>query len=162
FVMCLVGEAGLAEDQVAKRSAKEALKAFNDLIGTWRGTGTPEGTREEKQRGFWTETMSWEWQFKEQDAWLKVDIDKGKYFTAGQLRYVSQTDLFQLTLQTPAKDRVTFTGPLKSRILTLERFDQTKKESQRLVLTLLHSNRFLYRYEVKSPDRPLFTKVYQV
>src|SRR5438046_1463212 len=37
-----------------------------------------------------------------------------------------------------------------------------KKETQQLIVTLLHSNRFLYRYEVKPQDRPLFTKVYQV
>ena len=70
-----------------KRPAREALKPFNDLIGSWRGTGTPEGTREEKQRGFWSETVTWSWQFKGDDAWLTATFDKGKYFTRAELRY---------------------------------------------------------------------------
>jgi hypothetical protein len=30
------------------------------------------------------------------------------------------------------------------------------------VFTLLHANRFLYRYEVQPTDRPAFTRLYQV
>ena len=46
----------VAADDAPKRSPKEALQAFNDLIGSWRGSGEPNGTREEKQKGFWQET----------------------------------------------------------------------------------------------------------
>src|SRR5947209_8586644 len=88
----------------AKRP-KEALQAFNDLIGSWRCTGQPEGSRAEKQRGFWTETLSWEWQFKGDDAWLVAAFDKGKHFTRGELRYLPDKDLYQLTVQTPGKER---------------------------------------------------------
>ena len=85
FAVVAVSPIGAA-DAPAKRPAREALKPFNDLIGTWRGTGTPEGTREEKQRGFWTEKLTWSWQFKGDDAWLTATIDKGKYFTKAELR----------------------------------------------------------------------------
>jgi hypothetical protein len=152
----------LAADQPAPKSAKDALRPFNHLIGSWRATGTPEGTREQKQRGFWTETMQWQWQFKGDDAWLKAVIDKGKYFTRGELHYLPDKDRFQLTLTTPAGEEQTFAGPLKDHQLVLERQDKKTKESQRLVLTLLHDNRFLYRFEVKPADRPLFSRVYQV
>ena len=67
-----------------KKAAKEALQAFNDLIGSWRGTGLPKiGTKEEKDKNFWQETISWEWQFKDKDAWLKTKFEKGKYFDSG-------------------------------------------------------------------------------
>ena len=33
---------------------------------------------------------------------------------------------------------------------------------QRLVVSLLHSNRYLYRYDVKPADHTTFTQVYQV
>ena len=36
------------------------------------------------------------------------------------------------------------------------------KEAQRLVFTLLHDNRFLYRFEKKPAGRASFAKVYQV
>jgi hypothetical protein len=152
----------LTAGEPSPKSPKEALKAFNPLIGSWRATGTPEGTLAEKQRGFWTESMSWEWQFKGRDAWLEVVLDKGKYFVRGELRYLPARDLYQLAMNTPARETLTFTGPLKERTLTLERVDETKKETQRLVVDLLHENRFVYRYEVKPEGRPLFKKVYQV
>src|SRR5262249_23120619 len=79
-----------AADQPAKLRPKEALQAFNNLIGAWRGTGEPEGTRQQKKDGFWQETITWEWQLKNNDAWLKVDFDKGKFFTKGELRYLPE------------------------------------------------------------------------
>ena len=85
-----------------KPTAKEALRGFNDLIGSWRGTGEPEGTRQEKQRGFWIETMSWEWGFKGQDAWLQAMFEKSKHFTKGELRYLPEKDAYQFTVSTPA------------------------------------------------------------
>ena len=165
LLLALVLSAGphmLAADPPAKRKPKEALQAFNDLIGSWRATGTPEGTREERQRGFWTETLTWEWQFKGADAWLKIAFDKGKHFSKGELHYLPEKDHYQLTLVTNDKQTLTFTGTLDDRRLTLVREDDKKKQTQQLIVTLLHSNRFLYRYEVKPQDRPLFTKVYQV
>jgi hypothetical protein len=142
------------------RSAKDALQVFNDLIGSWRGTGTPTGDREEQRKGFWTETITWQWQFKGKDAWLKIAFDKGKYFTDGELRYQPEKDTFALALRTPAKDTLTFTGAFKNKVLTLDR--ESDQETQRLVLTLLHENRFLYRYEVKPAGKTLFAKKYGV
>src|SRR5689334_13381907 len=66
---------------------KESLQPFNVLVGSWKGSGTPEGTKEERIAGAWEETVSWEWKFKDQDAWLAVTFAKGKYFTKGELRY---------------------------------------------------------------------------
>jgi hypothetical protein len=154
--------AAAAPALAAERSAKEALQPFNHLIGSWRGTGEPEGSRQEKQRGFWTEAHAWAWQFKGGDAWLRVAIDKGKYFRQGELRYLPQKGQYQLTLTTPSQEVLTFTGPLEDRRLTLDRVDESKKQVQRVVLTLLHSNRFLYRFEVSPRDKVAFKKVYQV
>jgi hypothetical protein len=142
------------------RSAKDALQVFNDLIGSWRGTGTPVGDREAQRKGFWTETLTWQWQFKGQDAWLKVAFEKSRNFTGGELRYQPEQDTFALSLQTPAKETVTFTGPFKKKVLTLER--QVNEETQRLVFTLLHDNRFLYRYEVRPAGKTVFAKQYGV
>src|SRR2546423_3786720 len=93
------------------RTQKEGLQAFNDLIGSWRGTGTPEGTRD-KQRGFWQETLTCEWRFKGDDAALKLTFDKSKHFTAGELRYVPAKGLYQLSLQTIGNDSLLFSGTL--------------------------------------------------
>jgi hypothetical protein len=145
-----------------KRPAREALKPFNDLIGTWRGTGTPEGTREEKQRGFWSEKLTWSWQFKGDDAWLTATIDKGKYFTKAELRYLPDKDAYELKLTDKDKESHAFVGKLDEGRLTLTREDDKTKETQQLVVSLLHSNRYLYSYAVKPDGKTLFVKVYQV
>jgi hypothetical protein len=155
-------QAASTADKAVARSPKEALQAFNDLIGPWRATGTPEGTQQEKQRGFWTESMDWAWQFKGNDTRLQFTQDKGKYFTKGDLRYLPDKDLYQLDLVTPGKETLSFEGAFKDNRLTLERSDEAKKETQRLTFTFLHANRFLYRYEVKPADKAAFAKVYEV
>jgi len=141
-------------------SAREALQPFNDLVGVWRGTGIPSGTREEQQKGFWTETLECEWQFKGGDAWIKIVFDKGKYYTSGELRYLPGKGSFELVLQTLSKEKVSFIGKLQNKVLALDR--TTDKDVQRLVFTLLHPNRFLYRYEVRPAEKTFFSKVYQV
>jgi hypothetical protein len=159
-VLILAGAAGT--DPPARRGPREALKAFNDLIGSWRGTGIPEGTREQKQRGFWTETLDWAWQFQGDDAWLKVAFDNGKYFAKGELRYLPDKDLYRFTVQTADQRTQSFEGPLKDNRLVLDRLDETQKQSQRLTVILLHANRFLYRYEVKPQEQAVFKPLYQV
>ncbi len=151
-----------AGERPEKRSPKEALRVFNDLIGPWRATGTPEGTQREKQKGFWQESHQWAWKFKGEDAWLKVAIENGKYFTQGELHYLPDKDQFQHYLKTTAQETMTFIGGFKDHVLTLDRQDEKTQETQRLVLSLIHWNRFLYRYEVKPADKTLFAKVYQV
>src|SRR5262245_8840516 len=85
-----------------KPDPRAALQPFNDLVGSWRGTGEPEGTREEKQRGFWVESQSWEWQFKGGDAWLRLAVEKGKHFAGAELRPVGD-NRYRLTATTPDK-----------------------------------------------------------
>jgi YHS domain-containing protein len=158
LLVCMVAGTVFAAEAPAKRTSKEALRAFNDLVGSWRCTGTPEG----KKKEFWTESMEWEWQFKGDEAWMKVAFEKGKYFAGGELRFLPDKEQFQLTLQTVDKEKLTFGGSLKEKTLTLDREDESAKETQRLVFTFLHPNRFLYRYETKAADGRAFAKLYQV
>src|SRR5262249_13323706 len=127
-------------------TAKEALQPFNVMVGSWKGSGAPEGTKEERAAGAWEETIAWEWKFKDQDAWLTLTFTKGKHFTKGELRYTPDKDAkeprFTLTLTTTDKTTETFVGGLddKGKVLTLTRTDGPAKEEQRLVFSLLHYN----------------------
>ena len=145
-------------------AAKDALQPFNVLIGSWKGTGYPEGvSREDRAAGMWVETISWEWQFRNQDAWLKVTFEKGKYYTGGELRYSAAKRAYQLALATPDKSTHTFAGTLKDRVLTLDRVGGPAGEEQRLVVSLLHHNRYLYRLEARPAGAAVgFTKRFQV
>jgi hypothetical protein len=175
-VLLLLGAPGVShpgsrpDDPVpAKRAGcKEALQPFNVLVGSWRGAGAPEGTKDERAAGAWAETAAWVWQFKDQDAWLVVTFDKGKHFTKGELRYTPDKDnapRFTLTLTTPDKLTLTFAGPYreKEKVLALDRTDGPAGEEQRLVFTLLHHNRHLYRLETRPAGSTVaFTKKWQV
>jgi len=150
------------------KSAKEALQPFNTLIGSWRGSGAPEGTKEERAAGAWTETTTWSWQFKEQDAWMAVTFDKGKHFTKGELRYTPEKDKPKFTLALTATDKstATFVGTYsdKDKALSLDRTDTPAgSDEQRLVFSLLHHNRHLYRFDTRPAGTTVtFNKKWQV
>jgi hypothetical protein len=145
-----------------KRTAKEALQAFQDLIGSWRGTGQPFGTKEERDKGFWVEKIAWQWQFKGDDAWLLGTIAKGKQFTRFELRYLPAKDLFQLETTNFTKTRTKFQGKFEKKKLTMEYAGEKAALVQRLTITLLHSNRFLYRLEERPKDVDTFKQIFQV
>ena len=131
-------------------------------MGVWNGTGVPAGSKEEQQKGFWTETIACQWQFKAEDAWLKLDFGKGKHFVSGEIRAGSDKGRFHALLKTTDRQNLSFSGTFKDKVLTLLRNDPLTKEDQKLVLTFLHENRILYRYEVKPEGRGIFSKKYQV
>jgi hypothetical protein len=165
LILCLSAAAPTCSARApakAKPTAREALQPFQDLIGSWRGTGSPAGTREERDKGFWQETITWQWQFKGADAWLRADLEKGKHFTRLELRYLPASESYRLKAWTAGKEEQTFEGKLKKRRLTVTRTDEKAKQTQQLVFSLLHSNRYLYRYEVKPADNTVFTQVFQV
>src|SRR5437870_616122 len=158
FLLSFAAFAGEPE----KIAPRVALQPFQSLIGTWKGTGVPEGTRDERQKGFWTETITWQWQFDGDDAWLKAAFDKGKYFSSAELRPVSKANRFRLTVTTADRATISFEGELQEQRLVLDRVDDATKETHRLTFRLLHSNRYTYQYEVKPDGKTLFLKKYQV
>jgi hypothetical protein len=166
----------------AERSDKEALQPFNDLIGTWKCTGTPSGSKEEQVRNFWTEKMEVQWQFKGKNAWLLFEFKKGERQPAagipltpmvrGELRPMPNTPpsppseggaggvSYQFHLVTADDKKHTFTGMRVGKQLTLEREDNGLEH--RLTFTFLHSNRFLYRYDTRPAGKALMTRHWQV
>jgi hypothetical protein len=152
-----------ADDPAPKRTPKEALQALQDLIGEWRGTGEPkQGTREERTRNFWQETIAWQWRFQGEKVWLQADVARGKYFTRFELTYLPATDRYSLKATTADKAVLTFEGKLAKRKLVLEREDAAAKQTQRLTFDLLHFNRYLCRYDARTEGKTLFTALWQV
>src|SRR4051812_28654312 len=109
------GLAVSADDPPKPTTAKEGLQAVQVLIGSWKGSGTPEGTREEKAAGLWSETAAWGWQFKDKDVCLTVAFEKGKYYTKGELRYSVEKGTYQLSLTSPDKSTTNYAGTLKDK-----------------------------------------------
>ncbi len=141
---------------------KAALEALNDFIGSWNGSGAPAKARP-GSADIWNETLNWRWGFKGDDAWLVLHIKNGKYFKGGELRYLPDTKVYQLTLKDKAGDKQEFTGTLKDETLVLERVDPKTKETQQIAMnTAAEGIRLIYRFAHKPEGRTLFVKDYQV
>lgn len=161
FMLLLLSWGAIPDD---KSNPKEALKGFQELIGAWRGTGEPgTGTVAEKSRGFWKEAIIWSWKFKGDDAWLTFTIDKGKYYSQGELRALGD-DKFQMVMTTSDGKKQVFAGKLTNngRKLVAERIDTDRNEDARLTLSLVGEIRFQYMIETRSKERKLYTRLYQV
>jgi hypothetical protein len=149
-----------ADDKESK-TAKEALQALNDYIGTWKGNGEPAARPANKD--FWSETVAWKWRFKGNAAWLVMTIQNGKHFKSAELRYLP--DKRQYELRAIAKDdkKVVFLGELKDDFLVLERTDPDKKETQRIKMNLAAEGAlFIDRLDRKPAQRTVFYPDFQV
>jgi YHS domain-containing protein len=162
FILPFVAIGLVRGDSPKEKSAREGLKPLNVLVGSWKGTGTPEGTLEQRQKGHWQETVTCEWQFKDSDAWLVLTFDKGKHFTRGELRYRPVKDEFELNMTTVGKDKLTYTGKLTGMQLALDRPVPDAKQVERLTFSLLHDNRVTYRLETRPEAGTAFTRKYLV
>ncbi|MFO0800947.1 MAG: YHS domain-containing protein [Gemmataceae bacterium] len=146
-------------------NSREGLQPLNVLVGTWKGTGSPEGvSKEERAAGIWTEGVTWEWAFSKQDAWLSVTFSKSKNFESGEVRFTKETPWpYCLSLRTTHKTTIRFGGRLTDKTLTFRRLDGDGKDEQQLVFSLLHHNRHLYRFETRPVGSvQAFSRKYQV
>ncbi len=162
LICCFLGLPGRSSAADDPATAKEALQALNDFIGNWKGNGGPEKARP-AARDLWSETVSWTWRFKGDDAWLVMTVKNGKYLQGGELRYLPAKKRYQLTALTKNGKKPVFEGTLKDEVLILERTEPATKEVQRLRMNLAAEGvRFIYRYERKPEGRTLFVRDYQV
>jgi len=143
------------------KTSKEALEAFNDYVGTWKGNGEPAARPASKD--FWSETVTWKWRFKGNDAWLVMKIDNGKHFKSAELRFLPDKQQYELKAVTKDDKKLVFHGELADDFLILERADPDKKEMQRIKMNLAAEGaRFIYRLERKPAQRTVFYPDFQV
>lgn len=157
--LMLLGLVSPAPAGAAKKSDRAALKPLHDLIGEWKCSGTPHGSRSEREKGFWQEAVAWKWQFKGDTAWLRADLTGGKHYASFEV-HPSGAGYELKAWPAGARVPVTFKGTLEKKRLTFER--PVGKGAERLVFSLLHSNRYLYSREERAEGHAVFTKKYQV
>src|SRR5437667_10421817 len=90
-LLSLLGIAALVvaadKDKDEPQNAKEAVQAFNEFVGSWKGDGAPDKANP-SSKDLWKESMSWTWRFKGDDAWLAMEVKDGKLYKGGELRYL--------------------------------------------------------------------------
>jgi hypothetical protein len=153
----------LAEDKADTSATKEALKELQEFIGGWKGSGGPDKARLSPRDPIWNETISWSWRFKGDDTWLSLAIKDGKHLKSGELRYLPDKKLYQLTILDRDNKKLVFQGEIKSDVLTLERLDSDTKATQQIKMnTAAEGDRFIYRFAHKDQGSTLWKKDYMV
>jgi hypothetical protein len=153
----------LAADSADKTAAKDALKELQEFIGGWKGNGGPDKLRPGPRDTVWSETVSWSWRFKGDDAWMSMNVKDGKLFKSGELRFLPDKKVYQLTAIDQKDKKLVFEGKLKSEVLTLERVDPDSKEVQQIKMnTAAEGDRFVYRVAHKGKDSTIWKKDYMI
>ncbi|HYV39301.1 MAG TPA: TRASH domain-containing protein [Gemmataceae bacterium] len=138
---------------------KEALQELQDYIGGWKGNGTSERDK----TAIWKEAMSWGWRFKGNDSWLVLEVTDSKFYKSGELRYLVDKKVYELTLVDKAGKTLVFQGSLNKNNLTLERVDPVTKETQMLKFnTAGGGDRLVATYSVMPENRKVYTKEWQI
>jgi hypothetical protein len=159
FTLVLLLAPAFAQDGKFKTS-KAALQALQDYIGNWNGSGSPgkAGSKE-----IWKESIEWGWKFKGSDAWLVMTFKGDKKFKSGEIRYLMDKKVYQLTVLDKEDKELVFLGKLEGEYFTLERVDPTTKETQQLKMnTAAEGARLVIDYSVKPANRTVFSKEMRV
>jgi hypothetical protein len=152
-----------AADKSDQAAAKEALKALQEFIGEWNGSGGPDKTGFVPGSQLWKEKISWAWRFKGDDAWLTFDIKDGKHMKGGEVRYLPAKKKYQLTVTDKAGKKAAYEGEIKNDILRAERIDPETKDTHRLEMnTAAEGVRLIVRVSHKVSGSTLFRKEYKV
>jgi hypothetical protein len=159
----VIGAAAPADDSPAE-ARKAALQQLNDYIGAWKGTGGPDKPRPGPSDPTWSETITWAWRFKGDDAWLTFDVKNGKHLAGGEVRYQPAKKLYLLTAFDARKQKLDFEGRLDPKgYLVFERVEKSNGETQQLTMNSAADGvRFVYRYATKPKGGTLFNRQYLV
>jgi hypothetical protein len=142
-----------------EKTVKQALQEMNDYIGQWKGNGTTDRDR----LAIWKENADWGWRFKGKDAWLTLKLEPGKHFKGGELRYLPEKEVYEMTMLDREGKKEVFEGKLKRARLTLQRRDPDSGATQQIQMNMAGGGiRFVYVYSIKAANRTFFTKEFQV
>jgi hypothetical protein len=145
------------------QTKKEALQALQDFIGEWKGSGGPDKPKPSPSDPIWKEQLAWSWKFKGDDAWLVIAFKESKHFKAGEMRFLPDKKVYQLTLTDKDDKPQVFEGTLDKDVLTLERTDPDTKETQQITMNTAADNvRFIFRFARKEEGKTLYKKDYLV
>ena len=134
----------LAADK--SEQSKEALKALNEFVGQWKGTGENKSGKSE----IWKESAEWSWDLKGAEPALKLKVTGGKQITDGTLKYLPDKKKYELTAKDADKKDQVFTGEIKAKKLVLTREDAETKDKYTIEMSTNNDGaRFVYNVAVQ-------------
>ena len=147
------------------KTAKEGLQALNDFIGEWKGSGGPDKPKPGPKDPVWTEALEWVWKFKGDDVALTINFSDSKNYKSGEMRYLVDKKVYQLTMTGKDDKKAIFEGPLDTDKdqLVLERTDPETKETQQISMnTAAEGVRFIIHMAHKAEGSKLYSKDFLV
>jgi YHS domain-containing protein len=153
------------------RTAKEALKRFNHLIGGWRGVGQP---RRGSAKGAWSEKANWTWQFatarsaskdnkpatKSASVAIRFRSPGSKLIVDGLFAYNPANRMFTLEATMADKTRRTYSGkPGSGGSLVFESKPDAKAQVHRLTIRTINTKRTLMLHERRRQSSTFYTRV---
>ena len=137
-----------ADTKADSAKAKKALMEVGEFIGGWNLTGETKTTGKLTS---WKEVATWSWKFKGDDSWINIEIKDGRFFTKGELKYLTAKKLYELTATDNDGKSQVYTGDFKKGKLALERKDEKTSDIQRLsFVTLSEGVRMAMQYETQA------------
>jgi len=145
-VLCLAFFATSASPADKPEPAKEALKALNEFVGQWKGSGETKSGKSE----IWKESAEWSWDLKGAEPALKLKVTGGKQLTEGTLKYLPDKKKYELTAKDADKKDQVFTGEIKAKKLVLTREDAETKDKYTIEMSTNNDGaRFVYNVAVQ-------------
>ncbi len=134
---------------------KEALQAFQEFIGNWKGSASWTGPTTAKIPGFWTEKSSWSWRFKGKDIWLTFDFETSKLYKGGEVRFQPSTEDYQITLIDMAGKKAVYEGQFKKNVLIVQRMNPENKDIEQIKMNIAGGgDRLVYELWIKRGTIP--------
>src|SRR5262245_57437040 len=158
--ICLLGLCTATASPADKpEQVKEALKALNDYVGQWKGSGETKSGKSE----LWREKAEWAWDLKGPEPALKFKVEGGKQFAEGTLTYSPDKKKYQLTAKTADKKEQVYTGEIKAKRLVLTYDDADTKDKYTVEMSTNNDGaRFVYNVAVQRKGVGLSRKLVEV
>ena len=139
-------------------ASKEALKALNEFVGQWKGSGENKAAKTD-----WKESAEWSWDLKGAEPALTVKFTGGKAFTEGRLTYLADKKKYQFVAKDTDKKEQTFVGEIKAKKLTLTRDDSETKDKTTIEMSTNNDGaRLVYTVAVQKKGVGIARRVAEV
>ena len=127
-------------------AAKDALKAFNEYVGQWKGNGETKAPKAE----IWKESAEWAWDLKGPEPALKIKVTGGKQLAEGTLKYLPDKKKFHVAAVGVDKKDQVYVGEIKARKLVLTHEDAATKDKYTIEMSTNNDGaRFVYNVAVQ-------------
>lgn len=139
--------------------AKEALKALNEYVGTWKGNGETKTPKAE----LWKESAEWGWDLKGKEPALSIKFTGSKQLAEGRLTYLADKKKFQLAAKTVDKKEQVYLGEIKSKKLILVHDDAASKDKYTIEMSTNNDGaRFVYTVAMQPKGKGIAKRLAEV